>query len=295
MSRLDELLLHRNTLAQAKTFLEKPSHALLITGVSGSGKAYLAASLAAELLGLGKGRELSDYPYFTRLKRPDGKQDIPIDSVRNLSRILKLKALGLAEIKRVILIEDAQDLNEESSSALLKMLEEPPLDCVFILTAENPKGLLPTIASRAQLLPVYPVSLSQAQDYWQGQFSSQKVENAWQLSQGSVGLMLALLRGQNDHPLKLAIEEAKKYLGQDKYQRLLTADSLSRDKQQLRLMLGALVRLLGALHHSAVQRGNIAQQKKLLASRKLVNKLADRLEANSSPKLIVLELSLNLL
>lgn len=295
MNFLDDLLLHKNTLAQAKVFLHKPSHALLLSGVRGNGKAYLAAMMASELLKLDKDHELSDYPYFTYLKRPEGKQDIPIDSIRNLNRILKLKALGPAKIKRVILIEDAQDLNEESSNALLKMLEEPPPDCVFILTAQSPKSVLPTIASRCQLLQAYPVSLSQAQAFWQNKFPAGKIESAWQLSQGSVGLMLALLQDQNDHPLSSSIKEAKKYLSQDKYERLLSADGLARDKQQLKLMLEALARLLSALHHSAVKRSNKVQQIKLLASRKLMNHLSDMLDSNASPKLIALELSLNLL
>lgn len=293
--RIEDLLLNKKTVAQAKAFLSKPSHALLITGAPGSGKASLAFCLAAELLKIDKGHELSDYPYFTHLSRPQDKQDIPIDSVRNLSRILKLKAPGLADIKRVILIENAHDLNEESSNALLKMLEEPARDCVFILTARSPQNLLPTISSRAQLLQVHPISPVQAQSFWKDQYPSKKIDSAWQLSQGSVGLMGALLRDQNDHPLKLAIEQAKKFLRQNKYERLLEADALTRDKHKLRFMLEALIRVLSALHHSAVERGSLSQQVKLIASRKLVNGLTDKLDANASPKLIALELALNLI
>src|SRR3990167_9402736 len=107
MNQLNKLLIHKKTLASAKAFLNKPSHPILITGARGSGKAYLAATLATELLKLDKDRELLDYPYFTHMELPEGKQDIPIDSIRNLNRILKLKAPGSASIKRVILIEDA--------------------------------------------------------------------------------------------------------------------------------------------------------------------------------------------
>lgn len=295
MSNLNELLIHKITLAQMEAFLRKPSHALLLTGAKGSGKAYLAAKLTSELLQLGKEQKLSNYPYFTHLKRPEGKQDIPIDDIRKLNGILKLKTPGSADIRRVILIEDAQDLNEQSSNALLKMLEEPPSDCVFILTAENPKSILPTIASRTQLLQVLPASLIEANNFFRGSYSPEKIESAWQLSQGGVGLMLALLQDRNGHPLKLAIDEAKNYLRQDKYHRLLLADSLARDKQKLKLMLTALIRLLGALHYSAVKRSDTDQQKSLLASRKLVNALDDKLTANTSPKLVALELSLNLL
>src|SRR3989344_7663660 len=132
---MDSLLLNRGTLLEARAFINKPSHALLINGGVGSGKAAVARMIALSLLGLKDAQQLQNYPYFTHLKRPEGKQDIPIGSVRHLNKLLKLKVPGSREIRRVILIEDAQDLNEEASNALLKMLEEPAAESVFILTA----------------------------------------------------------------------------------------------------------------------------------------------------------------
>ena len=294
MSSLSNLLIHDKTLLQARAFLRRPTHALLISGPAGSGKAHLAYSLAAELLNI-EIDELTRYPYFAILQRPEGKQDIPIDSVRTLSSSLKLKVPASGEVKRVTLIESAQDLNEESSNALLKIIEEPSPGNIFILTTDNPKSLLPTITSRAQQLQVFPLSLDQMQLYLDGKYSLSKIENAWMLSQGGAGLMLALLNNQDDHPLKQSIDSAKKYLSQDKYQRAITSDALSKDKQQLKVFLDALTKLLAALYRSSVDRGNMRQQKRLLSSRKLVNKLSGMLDGNASPKLIALELSLNLL
>jgi DNA polymerase-3 subunit delta' len=42
-----------------------------------------------------------------------------------------------------------QEASPEAANALLKLLEEPPEDTVFVLTAEDPKALLPTVRSRA--------------------------------------------------------------------------------------------------------------------------------------------------
>lgn len=50
--------------------------------------------------------------------------------------------------RRVIIIKDSQDLTEEASNALLKILEEPPASNLFILLAPEPYSLLPTIVSR---------------------------------------------------------------------------------------------------------------------------------------------------
>lgn len=294
MSEPKNLLLHKKTSAEAKAFLKKPSHALLITGQTGSGKLHLALHLASNLLRISD-QQLTNYPYFTHLKRPEGKQDIPVDAIRQVTRILKLKSTGSNNIRRVVIIEDAEDLNDESANALLKMLEEPAQDIVFILTASSTSSVLPTIASRAQKLTVYPLALNNTLDFWAEDYSTQKIERAWRLSEGGAGLMTALLNGHDNHPLIRAIEESKAYLAKDKYEKLLEIDELAKDKPGLRLRLEALIKLLRVIHHAEVKRGNEVQQKRLLAGRKLVNKLLDALGANASPKLIALELSLNLL
>ena len=49
---------------------------------------------------------------------------------------------------RVCVIQDANLMNPESSNALLKVLEEPPGECLFILTCNNFEKILPTIRSR---------------------------------------------------------------------------------------------------------------------------------------------------
>ncbi len=54
--------------------------------------------------------------------------------------------------KKVGVILDCDRMNTESQNALLKTLEEPPSDTIFILTTGNPSALLPTTRSRCQIL-----------------------------------------------------------------------------------------------------------------------------------------------
>ncbi len=56
-----------------------------------------------------------------------------------------------------MVIEDAQDLREEAGNALLKMLEEPPKQNLFVLTALEPQMLLPTIVSRCCHVRLQPL------------------------------------------------------------------------------------------------------------------------------------------
>jgi len=59
---------------------------------------------------------------------------------------------------RVAIITDAQTLNPPAGNALLKVLEEPPDQTIFILTAPHASDLLPTIASRCHHIRFNPIS-----------------------------------------------------------------------------------------------------------------------------------------
>lgn len=286
---LNDLLLHPKTVAEAQLFIARPSHALLIIGLHGSGKTALVWALAAEILGM---ESLENYPYFLHVTRPKGKQDIPIDEVRSMLHKLRLKTPGTQTVRRVVFIEDAHWLSTQAQNALLKAIEEPAADTVFMLSVPSERSVLPTIASRTQKMRVQPVTLAQAKTHYSGQ-SESEIEVAWRLSQGNAGLLHALLTDKVEHPLKNAVEQAKKLLKMTAYEKLIELDKLSKDKEQFALVLVALGRVLSALHRAAIAR-QATSQKPLLSARRLVGRLQIALDANVSPRLIALELALNL-
>lgn len=67
--------------------------------------------------------------------------------------------------QRVIVIEGADRANEQTQNALLKALEEPLPRQMFVLIADKPGRLLPTIRSRAQQLRVGPVPKAELRDW----------------------------------------------------------------------------------------------------------------------------------
>ncbi len=73
---------------------------------------------------------------------------ISVDQIRQCNR-WALESSQLAG-KRVIVISPAEAMNQFASNALLKTLESPPQDCVFLLLSNNKNLLLPTIISRCQ-------------------------------------------------------------------------------------------------------------------------------------------------
>ena len=180
-------------------------------------------------------------------------------------------------------------MSAEAQNSILKILEEPPADSVIILTAPSSRAVLPTIASRAQKLEVLPVSLKEASTYLRRKYSNKDIKSAWNLSEGTTGLMIALLDDTQKHPLKDAVLDVKSLLGQDTFERLLTLDKLSKDKDVLALFLEATSRVLAALNRTSG-----ATSKQILDCRKLVLNLQKQLVDNTNPRLIALSLGLNL-
>jgi DNA polymerase-3 subunit delta' len=87
---------------------------------------------------------------------------IKINSVRDVRREAALSSFEGG--KRVFIISNAEEMNAEASNSLLKTLEEPSSDSVFILTTAQKEQLLPTILSRCQLVQFDPLSEQELQE-----------------------------------------------------------------------------------------------------------------------------------
>jgi DNA polymerase-3 subunit gamma/tau len=74
-------------------------------------------------------------------------ESIPISQIRNLSEWARLKS---ASGKKIIIIENIEQMNESGRNALLKILEEPPSGVVFILTTTRRGSVMQTILSRVR-------------------------------------------------------------------------------------------------------------------------------------------------
>ncbi|MBE0489053.1 MAG: DNA polymerase III subunit delta' [Halomonas sp.] len=135
-------------------------HALLISGPRGVGKRSLADALIARTLcaspaetacGACHGCHMlaSGYhPDLLRVEPEEGKRQIRIDVIREVNAFVAQTPQQGGY--RVILISPAEAMNQASANALLKSLEEPGARTLFVLLADIPSRLLPTIRSRCQ-------------------------------------------------------------------------------------------------------------------------------------------------
>ena len=157
---------------RAKRFLErllrqkKVPHAILFSGMKGIGKTALAQEFAKLLNCLNPQDFDSCDVCPSCLKIRDGYHPdlvwvrsegafIKLDQIRNLKQRLAFRPF---EGKwRIVIIEEAQNLREEAGNSLLKLLEEPPKQNLFLLTTLEPQMLLPTIVSRCCHVRLQPL------------------------------------------------------------------------------------------------------------------------------------------
>ena len=150
-------------------------HGWMLRGPRGVGKARLALQFAGFLLGARSMPELSadgedkvgrlilagSHPDLRILRVPvddkgKAKTEIPVDTVRDLSRFFSLRpAMGGW---RVAIIDAVDELNRFGANAILKTLEEPPPSAVLFLIAHGERALPPTVRSRCRVLPCPPLS-----------------------------------------------------------------------------------------------------------------------------------------
>ena len=79
-----------------------------------------------------------------------GNETIGINDIRSLKKEAKLSPSE--KNYRIFLILSIEYMTDQAANALLKLLEEPPADVLFIMTTSNLDQLLPTVKSRCQLI-----------------------------------------------------------------------------------------------------------------------------------------------
>jgi DNA polymerase-3 subunit delta' len=164
---------HDRVVAELRRSLEQGRfpHALLFVGPEGIGKRTFARKLAQALLCEARPADRLDpceacpgclqveaetHPDFVEFARPEDKHELPIAVIRDLCEHFALKP-GRG-IRKVAILDDADDLNEEAANAFLKTLEEPPPGALLILIGTSVEVQLQTVVSRCQVVRFDPLS-----------------------------------------------------------------------------------------------------------------------------------------
>lgn len=179
------------------------SHCYLITGPQGSGKHTLARLLAAAILCQGRDKPCGvchpcrkvlegGHPDFITWEDPD-HQKIPVKLIRETFRPDVFIKPNESEHKIYMI---SQELGLEGQNALLTILEEPPAYAVFLLLADNPEKLLPTVRSRCRELKLSALPRQLLEERLSRDFpqaSREDLRRAAERSGGFLGQAKALL------------------------------------------------------------------------------------------------------
>ena len=182
------------------------AHAYLFAGPRGVGKHLFAVELARALFCEKPPTPLhacdhcpsclqidaGTHPDFHIAARPPESLEFPIELMRETCDIFSLKsARGRG---KVVVVDDADDLNPESANCFLKTLEEPPAGSMIILIGTSPEHQLPTIRSRCQMVRFGGLADSQIERMLEDHRIEKTVhrETIIRLASGSPGLALQL-------------------------------------------------------------------------------------------------------
>lgn len=131
--------------------LEKPAPAYLFLGPPHLGKRAFAERFVRQLLNVDMTSNWRAHPDAVVLEPEEGKKQVSVEQVRRLRERVSFRPMVAPRV--VAYLPTADAFNESGMNALLKMLEEPPADAVFVLVAEDAGRIPATVMSRVVTMP----------------------------------------------------------------------------------------------------------------------------------------------
>jgi DNA polymerase III subunit delta' len=162
-------------------------HALLLSGPLGLGKFDFARRLAQRLL-CEQPKEAAcghchscrlfsagTHPAYLEIATSEDARQLKVDQIRGIGHFLSLSSTS--ERPKIVLIKDADEMNQNAANSLLKTLEEPPPAALILLVTAR-SGLLPaTVISRCQRLVFATPARAVAAAWLRSQAPDQDVES----------------------------------------------------------------------------------------------------------------------
>lgn len=139
---LDKIIGQEAAVQRLKGIIDSKKYpsAMLFVGPSSAGKTTLARAFVCELFGV---KTLDNHSDWKELNASDSRG---IDDVRDMLKVARLRPQRAP--KRVILLDEAQGFTGASADLLLKPIEEPPPNTLFILGTMEPEKLKTALKNR---------------------------------------------------------------------------------------------------------------------------------------------------
>jgi hypothetical protein len=188
---------HEGVVGLLRSELEHPAQAYLFVGPESVGKGTVALRFAAGLLG-GEHDErarrlalMRAHPDL-RVLEPEGATSLGVEQAREVVSRASLAPVEAA--RSVFLFPDAGAMTEQAANALLKTLEEPSAQVVFLLVAGSEDDFPPTVASRCRTIHMGRVPVPDVVEaLTQRGLTEDEASGVAVVSGGRPGLALALM------------------------------------------------------------------------------------------------------
>ena len=183
----------------------RESHAYLLIGPPHVGKMALAINLSQAVNCLeGPGVPCGSCLQCTRIAQghhtdvrtlapgqgEEGRSARTVIGINEIKETLRRVYLNPYEgASSVVILDGADSMSDEAANALLKTLEEPPPQVLFLLVTANDSAVLPTVRSRCQTLNLHPLSKDQmvVRLVSAHQATPEHAEHLFRLSRGCLG------------------------------------------------------------------------------------------------------------
>ena len=220
-------------------YMGDPHHAFLFTGAEGSGRHEFSREFSKALLCSSPNEDgacgnCDNCRYFDAGTHPDficlfdiNGKNIKVEDVR--SRIVSDIRIGSQISKRKVYLIEGGELNEAGQNALLKSLEEPPSDVIFIIICKDAQELLPTVLSRTveyklrnyEKDDIMSVLRKKNEEKFEGKFKEDELEFICEFSSGSIGKAVDLLGDEELPVMREKMLELITNIGKDSYTTIL--------------------------------------------------------------------------
>lgn len=191
---------------------------MLFTGPNGCGKRTTALAFAQEINCPSpvNGAACGKCPTCSRIEK---EIDVDAQVFKPVKlRISKESAVSLRNeammtpnsgTRKFLIVDEAEKMTSEAANLLLKIFEEPPERTVFIMLTANEHLILPTIRSRASVVPFRPLSMAEAIETLGSRAPRDRMDVLHPLAGGDLGFILKLAE---DEEVKSVFADLEKFM-----------------------------------------------------------------------------------